>query len=79
MTSVVKSVLTLCCFLSYLVINVKICKKEEVAVPNTKKMRAKQFCFNALAISKLNKVSGMILVNFHPKFLLWIWYRLGAT
>jgi len=68
-TSAVKSVTALCCFLSYLVINVRICKKE-VAGPNTHKMIVKQFYFNALAISRLNEVKDVILVKFHPKFLL---------
>lgn len=65
----VKSAITLCCFLSHLVINVRICKKE-VAVPNTGKMIVKQFYLRVLAISKLNKVLGIIPAKFHSKFLL---------
>lgn len=42
--------------------------------PNTDNLVVKQFYFKALSISKLNKVSGIVLGKFHPKFPLHIGY-----
>lgn len=52
--------------------------KKELAMPNAHKTIVKQFYFKVFAqfyfkvfaISKLNKVSGIILIKFHLKFLL---------